>query len=220
MSATMNVEQARFNMIEQQIRPWDVLDTEVLDLMMAVRREDFVPVAHRALAFADVQIPLGHGARMLEPKVEARILQELRLRKTDKVLEIGTGSGYLAALMAAQAGHVVSVEIVPELAARARLNLEAVGIGNVTVETGDGAAGWPTRAPYDAIVVAAGVREIPAAWLEQLKVGGRLVAFVGEAPVQTAQLVTCTSPGQFKTVSVFETLLAPLANAPARGFVF
>ncbi len=220
MSATMNVEQARFNMIEQQIRPWDVLDTEVLDLMMAVRREDFVPVAHRALAFADVQIPLGHGARMLEPKVEARILQELRLRKTDKVLEIGTGSGYLAALMAAQAGHVVSVEIVPELAARAPT--QSGGRRHRQRDGGDRRRRCRLAHPRALRRHRGGRRRAgdPRRGLEQLKVGGRLVAFVGEAPVQTAQLVTCTSPGQFKTVSVFETLLAPLANAPARGFVF
>lgn len=220
MSTPMNVEQARFNMIEQQIRPWDVLDTEVLDLMTAIHREDFVPEAHRALAFADLKIPLGYGAEMLEPKIEARILQELRVRKSDKVLEIGTGTGFLSALLGAKAAQVVSVEIVPELAARARLNLERAGIGNVTVETADGSRGWPAHAPYDVIVAAAGVQEVPPEWLEQLKVGGRLMAFVGEAPVQSAQLITCTAPAQFKTVGVFETLLAPMTNAPVRRFVF
>ena len=139
----MNIEQARFNMIEQQIRPWEVLDPQVLDLLFVVKREDFVPAAYRNLAFADMEIPIGSGQVMLAPRVEARLLQELGIKKTDKVLEIGTGSGYMAALLAAGAEHVVSIESRPELAEFARQNLERAGVTNVTVEVGNGAAGWP-----------------------------------------------------------------------------
>ena len=148
----MNIEQARFNMIEQQIRPWEVLDPQVLDLLFVVKREDFVPAAYRNLAFADMEIPIGSGQVMLAPRVEARLLQELGIKKTDKVLEIGTGSGYMAALLAAGAEHVVSIENRPELAEFARQNLERAGVTNVTVEVGNGAAGWSQRGPYDAIV--------------------------------------------------------------------
>ena len=141
----MNIEQARFNMIEQQIRPWEVLDPTVLDLLFVVKREDFVPEAYRALAFADMEIPIGQGQAMLAPKIEARLLQELGVRKTDKILEIGSGSGYMAALLAARGEHVVTVEINPELADGARRNLERAGVTNVAVETGDGAQGWSHR---------------------------------------------------------------------------
>jgi protein-L-isoaspartate(D-aspartate) O-methyltransferase len=135
----MNIEQARFNMIEQQIRPWDVLDPQVLDLLFVIKRENFTPPAYRSLAFADMELPLGDGQSMLTPKVEAKLLQELGLRKTDKVLEIGTGSGYMAALLAARAEHVVTVECRPALAELARQNLAEAGVANVTVETGNGA---------------------------------------------------------------------------------
>ncbi|WP_341677569.1 protein-L-isoaspartate O-methyltransferase [Niveibacterium sp. SC-1] len=210
----MDFERARFNMVEQQIRPWDVLDQEVLDTLMAVKRENFVPEAHRNLAFADIQVPLGEGQVMLEPKIEAKVLQALALKKTDTVLEIGTGSGYMAALLAAQAEFVRSVEIDPRLATLAQDNLNRARVDNVIVEEGDGAAGWPARGPYDVIVVSAAVSAVPQAMLEQLKPGGRLVAFVGEAPVMSAELVTCVAPGSFETVKLFETL-APKLTAPA-----
>ena len=217
----MNIEQARFNMIEQQIRPWEVLDQQVLDLLFVVKREDFAPAAYRNLAFADVEIPLGHGQVMLAPKIEAKLLQELGIRKTDKVLEIGTGSGYMAALLAARAEHVVSVELRPELAATARANLERAGITNVTVETADGIQGWSARAPYDAIVVSGSLAELPAALLKQLRVGGRLAAIVGTAPVMEAQLVTCTGEGIYNTVNLFETMAPALDGAPpSDGFTF
>ena len=157
----MNIEQARFNMIEQQIRPWEVLDPNVLDLLFVVKREDFAPAAYRNLAFADMELPIGQGQVMLAPRVEARLMQELGLKKTDKVLEIGTGSGYMAALMAARAEHVVTVECRPELAEMARTNLNNAGIGNVTVETGCGANGWASRGPYDAIVLSGSVSSFP-----------------------------------------------------------
>lgn len=212
----MNIEQARFNMIEQQIRPWEVLDPKVLDLLFVVKREDFVPSAYRNLAFADMEIPLGSGQAMLAPKIEAKQLQELAIKKTDKVLEIGTGSGYMAALLAAHAEHVVSVESRPELAEFARQNLQNAGVTNVSVEIGDGANGWPARGPYDAIVVTGSMPEVPQALLKQLRVGGRLTLVVGEAPVMEAQLITCTAEGAYNTVNLFETVIPALDGATAK----
>ena len=209
----MNLEQARTNMIEQQIRTWEVLDQEVLDLLYVVPREEFVPEPHRALAFSDLELPIGEGERMWQPKLEARVLQELSLRKTDQVLEIGTGSGYLSALMAHRAGQVCSVEIKPALAAFGRGNLERHGIDNVTLETGDAARGWPQRAPYDAIVLTGSTPVLPRAFLEQLAPGGRLFAVVGEPPAMRARLVVCSSPGAWRSADLFETVIAPLANA-------
>jgi protein-L-isoaspartate(D-aspartate) O-methyltransferase len=213
----MNIEQARFNMIEQQIRPWDVLDPQVLDLLFVVKREDFAPAAYRNLAFADMEIPLGDGQVMLAPKIEAKMLQELGIKKTDKVLEIGTGSGYMAALLAARAEHVVTVECRPALAAMAGKNLENAGVTNVTIEVGDGINGWSSRAPYDAIVVSGALASVPAALLAQLRVGGRLAVVVGEAPVMEAQLITCTGEGVFQTVNLFETVIPALTGAEAKS---
>ena len=212
----MNIEQARFNMIEQQIRPWEVLDPQVLDLLFVVKREDFVPAAYRNLAFADMEIPIGSGQVMLAPRVEARLLQELGIKKTDKVLEIGTGSGYMAALLAARAEHVVTIESRRELADFARQNLERAGITNVTLEVGDGANGWSQRAPYDAIVVSGSLPVLPAALLKQLRVGGRLAAIVGTAPVMEAQLVTCSAEGVYNTVNLFETVVPALDGGEAK----
>lgn len=217
----MNFEQARFNMIEQQIRPWDVLDQNVLDLLFAVRREDFVPPALQQLAFADTEIPLGYGAVMLAPKIEAHILQAVQLKKHENVLEIGAGSGYMAALLAAHAAHVTTLEIVPELADMARANLKRAQIDNVTVETANGAEGLPAKAPFDVIVVSASVPELPQALLAQLKVGGRLFAIVGDEPVMEAQLVTRESESAFRTETLFETVTAPLVElAPTQKFTF
>lgn len=217
----MNIEQARFNMIEQQIRPWEVLDPQVLDLLFVVKREDFVPAAYRNLAFADMEIPLGEGQVMLAPRVEARLLQELAVRKSDRILEIGTGSGYMAALLAARGEHVVSLEVRPALADAARANLQRAGVANVSVETADGCRGWPQRAPFDVIVVSGAVAEIPQELLKQLRVGGRLAAVVGSAPVMEAQLVTCVADGVFNTVNLFETVVPTLDGAAAKpGFAF
>ena len=217
----MNLEQARFNMVEQQIRPWDVLDQDVLALLYVVKREQFVPTAYRQLAFADVEIPLAGAACMLAPKIEAHALQALQVKKSDKVLEIGAGSGYMAALLAAHGDHVWSVEIVPELAEMARANLRREDIDNVTVEIGDAAQGWPAHAPYDVIMVSGSLPVLPKRLLDQLKVGGRLFAIVGEAPVMEAQLVTRSAADVFSTVTLFETLAAPLVNAQHRErFVF
>jgi len=215
----MDLEQARVNMVEQQIRTWEVLDQDVLDLLFVVPREEFVPPRHQALAFADMQIPLGEaGQRMWEPKLEARVLQELAVSKADRVLEVGTGSGYLTALLAHRAAHVYSVEINPKLAAFGRANLERHGANNVTLEEGDASHGWDRHAPYHAIVLTGSTPVLPHAFLQQLEVGGRLFAIVGEAPAMSARLVTCTAPGAWHTVDLFETVVAPLANAehPAR----
>ncbi len=217
----MNIEQARYNMVEQQIRTWEVLDQEVLDLLFVVKREEFVPPAYRSLAFADLEIPLGHGQSMWAPKIEARVLQELQVRKSDRVLEIGSGSGYMAALLAARADQVYTVEIIPELAQLARANLQRAGVNNATVEQGDGARGWSAHAPYDVIVITGSVPVLPEEFLRQLKVGGRLFAFVGEAPVTAARLVTCVAEGDYQTVTLFESNVAPLLNAPQpERFVF
>jgi len=213
----MNIEQARFNMVEQQIRTWDVLDQDVLDLLYAVRREEFVPPAWRALAFADIEIPLREnaepGERMMQPKLEARILQELAVKKNERVLEVGTGSGYLCALFAAHAQHVHSVEINPALKAFGEANLARAGVANATVESGDAAQGWQKHAPYDVIVLTGSTPVLPQQFLSQLKLGGRLFAVVGDAPVMEARLVTCVAEGSHRSVNLFETELAPLKNA-------
>lgn len=220
-SMAMDFEQARFNMVEQQIRPWDVLDTDVLGLMMQLRREDFVPAAYRTVAFADVEIPLSAEASMWPPRVEAKILQELAVRKNDRALEIGTGSGFFAALLAAQAADVTSVEIDRTLAESAKKTLARNGVINVTVETGDGAKGWAAKAPFDVIVITGAVPAVPEALLAQLKVGGRLIAIVGEGVVLNAQLITQVSEGVFSTVQLFETSAAALKNTrPAPAFTF
>jgi len=217
----MNIEQARYNMVEQQIRPAEVLDAEVLEVLMTIRREQFVPPERRALAFAETGIPLGHGAAMLPPAIEGKVLQAVQIRKSDKVLEVGTGSGHMAALLGARADRVYSVEIVPELAASARENLRRAAADNVTVEVGDGVCGWPAHAPYDVIVLSGAVPAIPDALPLQLKVGGRLLAFVGEPPLVQARLVTCSAEGCFRTVNLFETGVPPLCNAPQPDrFVF
>jgi protein-L-isoaspartate(D-aspartate) O-methyltransferase len=209
----MNIEQARFNMIEQQIRPWEVLDQDVLDLLYAVPREEFVPGACRTLAFSDMEIPIGEGETMWAPKIEARALQELAVRTADRVLEVGTGSGYLTALLAHRAAHVYSVEIKPALAAFGRRNLERHGVDNVTLEPGDAARGWLPHAPYDVIVLTGSTPVLPKSLLEQLAPGGRLFAVVGDRPIMTARVVTCVAPGAFRTAEPFETVLAPLVNA-------
>jgi protein-L-isoaspartate(D-aspartate) O-methyltransferase len=209
----MNIEQARFNMIEQQIRPWNVLDQDVLDLLLVVKREDFVPPAHKALAFVDTEIPLPGGEAMFTPKIEARILQEVQVKKHENVLEIGAGSGYMAALLAHKARHVTTVEILPELKAMAEANLQRAGISNVTVELGNGAQGRATGAPYDVIVISGALEELPEALLKQIKVGGRIAAIIGQAPVMTAQVVTRVSETAYDTVKVFETNVKPLVDA-------
>jgi protein-L-isoaspartate(D-aspartate) O-methyltransferase len=214
----MNVEQARFNMIEQQIRPWDVLEPSVLGLLARVRREDFVPDAHQALAFVDTQVPLIEGSPqgtcMLEPRVEARMLQELRLQPSDRVLEVGTGSGFMACLLAGLAGDVTSLEIRAELAARARENLRQAGVDNARVLHADGSTGHGQGGPVDAIVLSGSVAEVPAALLQQLKVGGRLLAIVGQEPIMRARLFTRAAEQAFSHVDLFDTVAPRLLNFP------
>jgi len=210
-------EQARFNMVEQQIRTWEVLDQRVLDLLFAVKREEFVPPAYKALAFADLELPLGNGARMWTPKMEARVVQELTLRTNDRVLEIGTGSGYLTALLASLSGDVTSVEIDSALAGDAAHRLARLGFANARVDVGDGARGFGNDT-YDVIVLTGSTPLLPERFFEQLAPGGRLFAVVGEAPAMSARLVREDAPGARVPVDLFETVVAPLVNAlaPAR----
>src|SRR5262245_38977968 len=189
----MNLEQARHNMVEQQIRTWEVLDQDVLDLLYAVPREEFVPPQSRNLAFTDMELPIGNGEKMWAPKMEARVVQELAVKRTDRVLEVGTGSGYLTALLAHRAAQVLSVEINPALAATGRANIERHGVDNVVLEIGDAARGYPpglaSHAPYDIVVLAGSVPFLPRAFLDSLAPGGRCFAVIGEPPVMTAKLV-------------------------------
>jgi protein-L-isoaspartate(D-aspartate) O-methyltransferase len=214
----MNIEQARFNMIEQQIRPWDVLDPDVLALLAQVRREDFVPAAYRALAFVDTEVPLPGGQCMLAPRVEARLLQELAVHKHERVLEIGAGSGHMAALLAHRAQHVTTLEILPELARMASTNLRRADVLNATVLQADGARGLPAEGPYDVILLSGSVAEVPQALLAQLKVGGRLAAIVGQQPVMRATLVTRSGEHGYASVELFDTVAPRLQGfgEPAR----
>jgi protein-L-isoaspartate(D-aspartate) O-methyltransferase len=217
----MDIERARFNMIESQIRTWEVLDQQVLDLLTVVKREEYVPEKYRPLAFVDMELPLGHGEVMLAPKLEARLLQELTLRSTDRVLEIGTGSGYMTALLASLAEHVYSVEVRAEFSVAAGAALRRHGISNVTLEVGNGAQGWVQHGPYDAILLTGSVPVLPPQLRAQLRPGGRLLAVVGDAPAMTATLVTCVSDGACNETGLFETCIRPLQHAtqPER-FVF
>ena len=203
---TMDIEQARFNMIEQQIRPWEVLDQGVLSLLAVVKREDFVPAACRALAFVDTEVPLPEGQAMLSPKVEARVLQALHVARHETVLEVGAGSGHMAALLAHKAQRVITLECRPALAAMATSNLRRAGIMNAEVRQLDGAHGIPSQAPFDVIVLSGSVAVLPQALLDQLKVGGRLAAIVGDEPVMQALLVTRSGERDFKRVVLFDTV--------------
>jgi len=225
MNAPMDIERARFNMVEQQIRTWEVLDQQVLDLLFTVRREDFVPALYRSLAFVDMEIPLtdkpATGERMLAPKLEARMVQELAIKPTDRILEVGTGSGYMTALLAKRGAFVTSVEINPALSAAAGAKLAAHGIANVALEVGDAARGWTKQAPYDVIVLTGSEPVLAEEFQSSLKPGGRLLAVVGEAPVMEALLTTYTGAGAVSTIALFETCIPALRNAPQpERFVF
>ncbi|WP_353238932.1 protein-L-isoaspartate O-methyltransferase [Limnohabitans sp.] len=206
----MDLNQARFNMIEQQIRPWEVLDPNVLALLSTVRREDFAPLAHKALAFVDMEIPLGSAPNqvMLAPRVQARLLQDLAVRATDKVLDIGTGSGFMAALLGHQATSVLSLEIDPALAAQAQSNLQKAGVTNVTVRQADGSQGAAADGPFDAILLSGSVAEVPAVLLQQLSIGGRLVAIVGDEPMMRTTLITRSGENSWSTTEPWD------CNAP------
>lgn len=208
----MNTEQARFNMIEQQIRPWDVLDQGVLSLLAVVKREDFVPPAYRSMAFFDTEVPLPNGQHMLAPKVEARLLQELGVRRHERVLEIGAGSGYMAALLSHKARQVITLEIDPVLAKMASDNLKRAAISNVSVVEADGSKRLPTAGPFDAILLSGSVAAVPPALLNELKVGGRLAAIVGQEPVMCAVLVTRVGENEFRSVNLFDTVAQRLSG--------
>lgn len=220
-----DLERARYNMVEQQIRPWEVLDQQVLDLLFAVRREDFVSPRYRSLAFIDMEIPLKDnalpGERMLSPKLEARMVQELTIKPSDRILEVGTGSGYMTALLAKRGAHVTSVDINPEFVASASAKLTSHGITNVLLEAGDAARGWAAKAPYDVIVLTGSVPVLAEEFRRSLRPGGRLLAVVGEAPVMEALLITDAGGGAVSQVVLFETCIPALRNAPQPArFVF
>lgn len=217
----MNIEQARFNMIEQQIRTWEVLDPDVLSLLSIVKREDFVPEAHRSMAFVDMQVPLPHGQFMLEPKVEARLLQEVGVQRHERVLEIGAGSGYMAALLAHRAQHVTTLEIDPELAMLATENLRKAWVMNASVIGADGSRPLPVEGPFDVIVLSGSVNEVPRSLLGQLKAGGRLVGVVGQLPIMRATLMTRGPEAGYSSVELFDTVAPRLSGfgEPSR-FIF
>ena len=210
----MHPNQARFNMIEQQIRPWNVLDLQVLALLDTVHREDFVPAAHKALAFADLEIPLPAGQCMLAPRLEARMLQDVAVQPHETVLEVGTGSGFMAALLAHRARQVLTLEIVPELAAFARSNLSKAGLTNVTVREADGSKLAAAEGNFDVILLSGSVGQVPQDLLQRLNVGGRLAAIVGDDPVMQCTIVTRTSATDFRTSATWETVVQRL-----QGFV-
>ncbi len=217
-----DLETARLNMIEQQIRPWDVLDQRVLDVMAAIPREKFVDEAHRALAFADLALPIGYGESMMPPRVEGRMMQALRIRQTDVVLEIGTGSGYPTACMATLASHVFTVEIHADLLEQAKARAAAQGVGNVTWQQGDAAFGWNEPPGYfDVIAVTGSLPEYDDCFEKQLKPGGRLFVVVGEAPLMNAMLITRSIDGSFARETLFELDLKALVGREKRpAFVF
>ncbi|MGR2680915.1 protein-L-isoaspartate O-methyltransferase family protein [Chromobacterium haemolyticum] len=211
----MDFENARFNMVEQQIRPWDVLDTNVLDLLFHVKREQFVAADKRSLAFVDTELPLPNGSFMLQPKMEARLVQDATIQPRDKILEIGTGSGYLTALLAKLGQHVYSVEIDPAQRETAAANLKQAGISNVTLVEGDGVLGLPQQAPFDVIVVGGSLPVVPQELKDQLAVGGRLIMVVGDLPVMTCKLIKRETESSFSETGLFETCIARLAKAEA-----
>lgn len=216
----VNIETARRNMVDSQVRTWEVLDERVLELLRRAPREAFVPAAFRNLAFADMQIPLGAGQVMMTPKLEGRLLQALDIEPDDRILEIGTGSGWLTWLLASLGREVVSVEIVPELHHQAAAKLAAHGMGNATLELGDGARGWDRYAPYDAIVVTGSLPLLPESFQKSLAARGRLFAIIGRSPAMEARLIRRLDGG-LESTTLFETDLPPLLNAPAPdGFVF
>ncbi len=216
-----NVELARFNMVEQQVRPWDVLDPQVLDLMESLPREAFVPAGYENVAYADIDIPIGHGEVMLAPKYVGRMLQALGIHEGDVALEVGCGTGYATALLARVCRQVFSVDIHQDFVDTTAANLKAQGIDNVTLETGDAAQGWDAHRPYDVIFISGSSPVLPEAFQESLNRGGRLVAFVGDSPVMQAILITRTGENEWQTEILFETEIKALENStkPQR-FVF
>lgn len=217
----MNFELARQNMVENQVRPWEVLDSRVLEVLGRVRREDFVAPEHRQLAFADVCLPLGHGEVMMKPVLEGRMLQALDLATTDQVLEIGTGSGFLTACLAGLAAHVTSIDIHADFTASATQRLNAAAIQNVTLATSEAVNEWQPTGLFDAVVVTGAVYQIPPRFLGWLKPGGRMLVVRGESPAQQVVLLTHEGNGRYRETSLLETDLPYLIHAePPRRFVF
>lgn len=208
----MNFEQARFNMVEQQIRTWNVLDTSMLQALSHLPREQFVPAAYQSLAYTDTEIPLGHGQQMLAPKVAARLAHDLHLQGTESVLQIGAGSGYLTALLAQRSQQVLALEVVPELAQMAQSNLARAGVHNAQVRQADGASANPSEGPFDAIVLSGSVAEVPSQLLNQLKVGGQLIAVVGQEPVMQTTLTKRVSPTHFSSQVLWDTCVPALTG--------
>ena len=217
----MNIEQARLNMVGNQVRPWEVLDGRVLDVIARVRREDFVAAEHRQLAFADLCLPLGHGEVMMKPVVEGRVLQALELQPTDHVLEIGTGSGFLTACLATLSAQVISVDIHADFTTAAAQRLQAAAIANVSLVTGEAVHDWQPDALFDALVVTGAVADIPSRWLTWLKPGARVLVIRGQSPVQQATLLSHEGAGRYREETLFETDLPYLTHAePPQRFVF
>ncbi|SMN10949.1 Protein-L-isoaspartate O-methyltransferase [uncultured Candidatus Thioglobus sp.] len=217
----MNFEQTRKNMIECQIKPWNVNDQAVLNVLSDIHREDFLPAAYRSLAFADISIALEHGQYTMTPKVEARILQTLKIKATDNILEVGTGCGYLTALLTAFSYHVVSVDIYVEFIQQAQKKLQKYNIENVTLELGDAIHGWQENAPYDVIVVTGSIPHLDNTIQQQLKMNGRLFIVVGKLPIMEAMLITRTEENKWHSEVLFETTLPPLIGTkPTNLFKF
>jgi len=217
----INQDLARYNMIEQQIRPWDVLDPHTLEILATTPRERFVPKAYANMAFADTEIPLDHSQTMLEPKLEGRILQILQIKPTDRILEIGTGSGYLTACLAKMGGNVVTVDIYPEFGQHAQQQLAGLGLDNVQFETGDASHGWQQDGEFDVIVVTGSLPMQQESLLNTLTIGGRMFAVIGSELLMDAQLIKRVSENDWSTESLFETHLPPLLNAKKpQAFVF
>lgn len=215
--SSLNTEKARFNMVEQQVRTWDVLDGRVLDLMASMPREQFVPSQYASIAFADVRVPLGHGQEMMPPREEGRVVQALDIQAGDSVLEIGTGSGFLTALLASLARHVYSVDIIPEFITGAQQRLAALNLTTkTTLEVGDASAGWDHYGPYDVIAITGSLIELPESYKRSLKIGGRLFAIEGEGATATAKLITRTAEETWAYDNLFETEAKPLINAPRK----
>ncbi len=220
----MDFEKARFNMVEQQVRPWDVLNARVLDVISDVPREVFAPDEYKNLAYVDTRIPLGsfedHPCNMANPNIEGRILQELDIQKDELVLEIGTGSGYLTACMAKLGNHVDSVDINEEMTKMAKKNLQALNINNVNLSTGDASKGWNQKRNYDVIAITAAMKTIPASYKNLLKIGGRLFIVTGEAPAMTAYRVTRTDNNKWTVDELFETSIEPIIETVKQKFIF
>lgn len=209
----LNFEQARFNMIEQQIRPWDVLDDRVLKTLTDTPREDFVPEQYRALAFSDISIPIGHDQAMMAPKIEGRLLQSLSIQPADRILEIGTGSGYLTACLAQLGQTVHSVDLFEDFIDNAREKLQAHGIDNCTLDVQDAANGWNDNDPFDVIAVTGSLPVLHQGFHNNLNIGGRLFVIVGKPPIMQALLITRAGPAEWTQDSLFETSVPALLHA-------